>query len=173
MFCSRSFAVVYEYVNEAITALTAYVDEVFAGIPDPYISQCSVYLTESQAIPEHVHTKVSFDSKLYDNNNEFVVSPDYKFIAKAETGIYHIAVQIYLLGVAASICSLYIRRNGVTLKVNTSVGLENGICPLCVDADVTLDVDDYIEIIVRHDTESEKSISEAITNTYMDIHRVN
>ncbi|MBA7538865.1 hypothetical protein ES705_31142 [subsurface metagenome] len=194
MFFIRSFAAMYNYVNEAITTLTLYVDarlvsiqqaillcrtdlttyidEAIAAIPDPYISQCSVYLTESQVIPEHVHTKVLFDGKLYDNNNEFVVSPDYKFIAKAETGIYHISVQIYLLGVAASICSIYIRVNGVTVKMNTSVGLENGICSLCIYADVKLDVDDYIEIMVRHDTDSEKSVSEAITNTYMDIHRI-
>ena len=171
MFFIRSFAAMYQYINEVIATLTTYINEqdtAQANYTDAQIAALVIYIDEqiaahaflsrfsvrrttSQSIPFNTLRKIQFNVEDYDNNSEYDHVTDFVWTCK-EDGIYN-------FGSCMSISSL-IDKTTITLEA-----FKNGTIRVLTDSrkqgdagkgfvnisgDVPVVVDDTIEIQISY-----------------------
>lgn len=136
-----------------------------------FSSRCSVYRNSSQSIPKNTLTKIEFNTKLYDSDNEFDSTIDHRFKAIVE-GYYHITGQVWWESISNTVgVQCRIVKNGIEIDRVVS-RFPNAFGNLSISKDVYLDGDaDYIELFVYHGDVTSKNISGYAQLTYMDIHR--
>jgi len=136
-----------------------------------FTSRCSVYLSADQPIPTDVWTKILFNVALYDNDSEFDLVTNYRFIAE-KSGVYHVSCLLHYLTIAqGTVVQVSIRKNGATTK-------QRGICHYAevneyagVSGDIPLAEGDYLEAFAMHDNGNTQDVSNVLYRTYFDIHR--
>jgi len=137
-----------------------------------FTSRIRVYQSSAQSIPSGDVTKVQFDTKVYDNDNEYDNSTNYRFTAKAE-GYYHIntTCSMYDPGADKYGCVI-IKKNGIEVaRTLENYGSINGVYQN-VSTDVYLNGStDYIEVYVQHNKGSNLDTLTGDDRTNLCIHR--
>jgi hypothetical protein len=135
-------------------------------------SRVRAYLSANQSIPTGVDTKVQFNTEVFDGNNEYDPTTNYRFTA--DSGGYYLIIVHIVLATASSgntfINKLF--KNGSLAHWNNFYS--PGAANIGVDLSVIdyLSAGDYIEVYVRQNTGSNYNI--AGTNGYSElyIHRL-
>lgn len=137
-------------------------------------SRCSAYLGNAQTISNITWTPVAFDTKNWDNDDEFdIVINKGRFTAKTK-GYYHISAigNISAVG-AGKYAYFHIWKNGsdwITLNQKVAFGTESFY--MQGSADVYLNGStDYVEIRVYHNKGSDATLYSDRKNTSVSIHR--
>ena len=142
-----------------------------AGAAIGFDSRCSIQLSTPLTVVTDTWTKIPFDQPLYDNDSEFDIVTNHRFVAKVE-GVYHTAASIALLcdGVSTILeCTIY--KNGNAIKGNKSTVQADGYVRCHVCGDIPLAVDDYIEVWGWHNRGIDKDVKDLDIHTYFDISR--
>lgn len=135
-------------------------------------SQCSVKLSGDQSINTATDTRVNFNQAAFDNNSEFDIVTNHRYVAKDE-GVYHFDAQIKILNLnVGTLVTIYIRKNGSPLKKEIKYHVGGNDEYADVDGDIDLAVDDYLEVWARHTNGDTQNIEHNSYDTYFDIHRV-
>lgn len=120
-------------------------------------SACAVARSTNQAVATGTNTKVEFDTKIYDIQNEFDNVTNFRFTA-TKAGIYHAIGNLHFNSFAASYNARgIISKNGVIndslLSIHSS---STNRLAAHVSIDVNLAANDYLEFVVWHNTGSNK-----------------
>jgi hypothetical protein len=112
-----------------------------------------VYKTGStQSISSGTITKVTFNTELYDTDNNFDNSTNYRF-TPTTAGKYFFSASIYVAGSSQRYLNVYIRKNGSTNFGSYSAeDTENNLGSAGVVANVTYDMNgssDYVEVFAQ------------------------
>lgn len=137
-----------------------------------FSSRCSVYRNTMQSIPTTAWTKVQFNAKSYDIDNEFDSISDYEFTV-AVTGYYTIVVSLYYMSVVSGkLIYCKVQKNGLggtTLVYATTI--VGGTESVSVTKDVYLEEGDTIQVYAYHNDTVNRNLSGQAFGTYLDIHR--
>ncbi|MBA7496443.1 hypothetical protein ES702_07051 [subsurface metagenome] len=137
-----------------------------------FTSRCSVNLSADQAIPHATHRKVYFDTAKYDNDSEFDLVTNHRFIVK-KAGVYHVSAQLFYLFINQGImCQLRIRKNGGDIKHSISTHYAQNNEFVQCSGDLLLAVDDYLEVWAYQDNGNARYIASIFYRTYFDIHQI-
>lgn len=143
-----------------------------AGVSGIFPSQCSVKLSADMAINTATDTKVTFNQASFDNNSEFDIITNNRYVSKVD-GMYAFAAQIKVLNLnVGTLVTIYVRKNGNPLKKEIKYHQGGNDEYADVDGLIDLDVDDYIEVWARHDNGDQQNVEHNFYDTYFDIHRV-
>jgi len=143
-----------------------------SGIIDfPKQSGCSARLSNDQSIPNTTETKVNFDSKIFDYQNEFNTST-HRFTA-TKAGTYLVIASLeYIIQTDASRYRVYIYKNGTVIKANWHGSSGTFYQGVIVVGLIPLSENDYIEVYAYQNTGGSKSINEVASRTFLDIAKI-
>ncbi len=137
-----------------------------------YTSRCSVYLSGNQSINDTNPAKVEFDTAEYDEDLEFDLTTNNRFVA-AEAGLYHVSAgsRISNCGNADLIHgSIYV--NGSEVRKSEISPQDSAPVSNNISGDVWLEATEYIELWVYHNEIGVRPLESDPSITFMDIHRV-
>ena len=143
-----------------------------SGIVDfPEQSGCSVRLSAEQSIPDQTVTKVRFNSKIFDYQNEFNTST-YRFTA-TKAGIYLVIASLeYIIETDVSRYRVYIYKNGANIKANWHGSSGMFYQGVIVAGLIPLSENDYIEVYTFQNTGESRNINEPAARTFLDIVKI-
>lgn len=145
------------------------------GVVDlPKQSRCCVYLNARQTITSGTDTKIQFNAEVFDENSEYDNTTNYRFTAKV-AGYYYVGVNAWLVDLPdGEYIQTMIAKNGTNICTTRIFCSKTVQWPSAYVGKVTfLDVGDYLEGIVRHDTGSNKDCYGAGESyTFMSIHKL-
>ena len=137
-----------------------------------FTSFCSAYRSADQSITTGTWTRINWNRVLYDNDSEFDIVTNYRFVAKT-AGLFHVSGQLFYLFINAGVlCQARIKVTGVTKKEThrCHYAQVNEFVPF--QGDVVLDVDDYIEIWAHHGNGNTQKVSGLNYRTWVDIYQI-
>lgn len=134
-----------------------------------FTSRCSAYRSTNQAIVKLTDTKIEFDTKLWDSDNEFDSTNGYDFTALV-TGWYHITTQVYLEGVATYRAIIEMVVEGVCMG-QSEVNNQQYYFPR-ISKDVYLIAGEAVHIEVYHTHSANRNVIGGRIYSYLDIHRI-
>ena len=138
----------------------------------PLQSACSVHLSGNQTIATGTWTKLSLATELYDQNNDFDSSTNYRFTVPVD-GRYLCAMNISFHLNADQECGVGIWKNGGEIHRRNGVsGISNAHYHLNAVAVADLDASDYIEFMCFHSYGSDDAITGSKEYTYCMIHKL-
>ncbi len=145
-----------------------------SGILDlPKQSGCAGYLGTAQSISDSSATKVAFDTKEYDLQNEYDNTTNYRFTATKD-GKYLITCKITFSDALNTTNRIFvsIHKNGSEYK-NSDVGGSSGTYqgPI-ISTVVHLTAGDYIEFYIFQQTGASKSLYNSSVYTYFSITKI-
>jgi len=132
-------------------------------------SRVAAYLSTNQSVSANTVTKVAFNTKVFDSNNEYNTTT-YRFTA-ANTGYYLVnaLVRASVSTAPNSLLYLYIYKNGSIYSLSEVYFVYTDIVVQVSDI-IYLNASDYIEINVY--CNSAFTVSSGATNTRLSIHRL-
>jgi len=143
------------------------------GIMDmPLQSACSVHLSANQSIATGTWTKLSLATELYDQNNDFDSSTNYRYTVPVD-GRYLCMMNIGFHLNADMECGVGIWKNGSEIHRRNGVsGVTNAHYHLNCSAVADLDASDYIEFMCFHTFGSDDNITGSKEYTFCMIHKL-
>jgi hypothetical protein len=136
-------------------------------------SRVSAYLSANQTIPSGTATKVQLDTEVFDGNNEYDPTTNYRFTA-ANAGYYLVLANVlYYTYAANNLAQGMIYKNDSSIFQNTShTGSTSGNLGISLSAVVYLEAGDYIEIYTLQNTGGTRTLYGGAGKTSLFIHRL-
>jgi hypothetical protein len=136
-------------------------------------SRVSAYLSANQTIANNTATKIQFNTKVFDDNNEYNSTTNYRFTA-ANAGYYLVLANLLYHAYATdNVAQGMIYKNGSSIFQNTSqTGASGGDLGISLSAVVYLAANDYIEIYTLQVTQSSQTLYGGAGKTSLFIHRL-
>ena len=147
--------------------------KVVGGAGSAFTSRCNAYISSNQSIPTGVFTKIQFDTEMFDGDNEFDSTVNFRFTA-TNAGYYSVAALVYFQGMDVN--SPF--QMGVVLNGSTYISAPyndiNVISTLSPAAPkiIYLAANDYLEVEAYHSSVGNKNILAGRAQTYFSIHRL-
>jgi len=136
-------------------------------------SGCAGYLGTAQSVDSDIQTKVAFDTKEYDSQNEYDNTTNYRFTATKD-GKYLITCKITFSDALNTTSRIFVSiyKNGSECK-NSDVGGSSGTYqgPI-ISTVVHLTAGDYIEFYIFQQTGASKSLYNSSVYTYFSITKI-
>jgi hypothetical protein len=136
-------------------------------------SRVSAYLSANQTIAENTATKIHYNTEVFDGNNEYDSTTNYRFTA-ANAGYYLVLANVLYSSFAADVVAQgMIYKNGSSILQNTSQsGANGGDLGISLSAVVYLAANDYIEIYTLQFTQGDRTLYGGAGKTSLFIHRL-
>lgn len=138
-------------------------------------SGCSAYVSSAQSISNNTTTVVEFDTELWDIQNEFDNSTNYRFTAD-EDGKYLVATSVKILSLGAGktyILRVYkngsVYKQGARLLSSSSSTADIGLCMSCV---VDMATNDYIDVRIYHNHGSALDLEGWYGSNWLNVQKV-
>jgi len=138
----------------------------------PLQPSCSVHLSSTQTIATGTWTKLALATELYDKNNDFDSSTNYRFTAPVD-GIYLVNLNVAFALTAGNDAGGAIYLNGAENNLRIDVpGRSGGHFNINVVAMLDLDATDYVEFFAYHSEGSDDTITGSAPRTFAMIHKL-
>jgi len=130
-----------------------------SGLPDNTPS-FFVFRSGNQNISDATTTKVEFNSEVFDTDNAYDSSTNYRFtVPSGEAGKYHFSYSVSCHALAASeleIADIYFYKNGSAVNEQSLDFRSNPVRRICATNSIILDlsVGDYVEVYGKIDDAS-------------------
>jgi len=132
----------------------------------------SGHLSGHQTLATGTWTKLALATELYDKNNDFDSSTNYRFTVPVD-GIYFVTVNASFALTAGNDAAAAIYKNGAENNLRFDVpGRNGGHFNINVTALLDLDATDYIEFFAYHSEGSDDTINSSTARTYAMIHKL-
>lgn len=129
-------------------------------------------VSAAQSIPSAVNTKVQFNNVVFDINNEYDETTNYRFTAAVE-GYYMLYSQIrFDTTVTASVAAILVTKNGGTNFLEGRAKTLDSFVPISVSGVIQLDAGEYIEIYAYQSTGAAINIDNNTANNYLYVVKV-
>ncbi len=106
---------------------------------------------------------IGFTLVTYDNNDEYLDYPDFRWVPKSP-GIYSLSAHIELIGMTeGKLCDMTIRKNGVTTVLHDrkeAGSLEN--LAMQVHGDIVVEAEDYFDVTLYHNNGNTRNIQSLV-----------
>ncbi len=134
-------------------------------------SGCSVYRNTTQSIPNATHTKVEYNTAIYDLLGEFDSTTNHRFVANA-TGNYLVMASTYFTDMGATDnYNMHIYKNGADNVVHLKISGRSSTS-LTVVGIVQLDATEYVEAFVYQGSGGAINTYGSATGTFMHVQRL-
>lgn len=132
-----------------------------------FTSRFKVNRLTAQSIPEDTATKIQFNNVVYDNENEYDESTNYRFTAK-EAGKYFIGANIAIQGLAdGESLNVSVILNGGAAVIGSWFKVGGvGITSQRVADDISLNANDYLHVEVLRNVGGAKNTSTTYNCTF-------
>ncbi|RLG89952.1 MAG: hypothetical protein DRO36_06885 [Candidatus Hecatellales archaeon] len=138
----------------------------------PKQSGCMVYLSTDQSIPSKTHVKVNFDAVVFDIQNEFDETTNYRFTA-TEGGRYLVAAKLAFIDVVdGNEYFVMIYKNGSKVYEEAfAAGGANAINPILTTV-IELAAGDYVEFYAYQNSASTATLVAGSATTWGSIVKI-
>lgn len=142
------------------------------GIMDmPLQPAVYAHLASNQSVNNTSITKLSLASEVYDRNNDFDSSTNYRFTAPVD-GLYLAIASVHTTGTQDDNLIIYIQKNGGDLfRTRTHASAGASMAANCTGI-ALLDANDYLEVFVHHNFGSATNMTGSKEYTWFNVQKI-
>tara|TARA_Y100001938_G_C8098972_1_gene440167 strand:+ start:3543 stop:4169 length:627 start_codon:yes stop_codon:yes gene_type:complete len=142
------------------------------GIMDmPLQPAVHAHLASNQSVNNTTITKLSLATEVYDRNNDFDSSTNYRFTAPVD-GLYLAIASVHTTGTDADNLIIYIQKNGGDLFRTRTHASASASMAANTTGIALLDANDYLEVFVHHNFGGATNMTGSKEYTWFNVQKI-